>query len=152
EGPLEPLRRGGHRGVERERDDVAGERAEPPPPPRGLLLRHRGGGDPRGPPPPLGLAVVAGEPNVRRGPWRRLGEARQRVERTVVVLARVRLPGDEDAPLEPRAAGEGTVELLDAVRVAVEEREERGLGPGRALDAQEPKRCARRPDDLEVEE
>src|SRR6185503_18840867 len=77
----------------------------------------------------LDLAVVLEQPEVGRGLVRRLGDARERMDDEIVLLARVRLARNALAPLEPGAAGERRVELLDLRGIAAEKSEKGGLRP-----------------------
>ena len=97
ERALEPLRRGGHRRVERERDDVPRERADALGAHRVALVRHRGGADLRRLERLLELALVLEQAQVGGDLVRRLREAGERVDDAVVLLARVGLAGDATA-------------------------------------------------------
>ncbi len=127
EAPLEPLRRGGHRRVERERDDVARERADALRAHRVALVGHGGRADLAGLERLFELAVVLQQAQVGADLVRRLREARERVHDRVVLLARIGLARDELPPRETGAPREGGVELLDLRGVAVEEQQEGGL-------------------------
>ena len=70
----------------------------------------------------------------------------------IVLLARVRLTRNALAPLEPGAAGERGVELLDLRGIALEEREKGRLRSGGALRAEKAEALAGRADLLEVDQ
>ena len=150
EAPFEPLGGGGHRGVERKRDHVAGEGADPLRAHRVPLVRHGGRADLRGFRGLFDLPVVLEEAQVGRELVRRLPETRERVQDPVVLLARIGLAGHDHAPFESGPGGERAVQVLDLCRGPVEEGEERGLSACRALGAEEAHGGALGADRLEV--
>ena len=85
----------------------------------------------------LDLALVGQQPQVRAEPMRALGDAGERGEHLGIDLARVGLARDRIGLVEAERRGDHAVERLDLGVVAVEQRQEAGLGAGRPLDAQE---------------
>ena len=137
ERPLEPLGRGRHRGVDRERDDVARERAHALGPHGVALVGHGRGADLRRLERLFDLALVLQQSQVGRGLVGGLRDPREGVDDEVVLLARVGLARDALAAVEARAAGEGRVELLDLLGIPSEEREEGRLRARGSLGPEE---------------
>ena len=150
ERSLEPLGRRRHRRVERKSDDVPGQAADALGAHRVALVGHRGGADLGCLERLLDLAVVLKEAQIRADLVGRLGEARERLDDPIVLLARVGLARDDLAAFEPGAARDRAVELLDLRRIAVEEEKKGRLRAGRALRSQETQLFPAAPDLLEV--
>lgn len=97
-----------------------------------------------------GTCHVGQMTNVRRDALHRRTQSAESVGHAQVNLAGVGLSGNVVACREASLLAEEFVELVDLVAIALEELEERGLGPGGALGASELKLLADVGDVLEI--
>ena len=137
ESPLEPLGCMRPVAVVGDREQPAGEGVHPLALHRVPFVGHRGRPDLLLPERLLDFLHVLKEADVVRELRGRRREAREGGKDEGVLLARVRLAGDEEAIGEARLLGDEPVEALGLVGVAVEERHERGLCSGCSLAAEE---------------
>ena len=135
--PLEPLCRGSHGRVGRVGHDVARQRADAFTAHGIALIRHGGGADLRGLERLLDLTVVLQKADIGRKPAAALRNRGQDVQDAAVELARVGLAAHVIEPVEAEIGSDPAVHFVDLRAVAVKEREEAGLGTGRAAAAQE---------------
>ena len=137
ERALEPLRGGRGAGRRDEREQVAREGGRPLRAHRVALVRHRGGADLLVLERLRELADAREQPHVVREAGDADRDAAERGHHLPVLAPGVGLARDRHRRREPRAPRDALVERLDLGRVAVEEREEGGLRPRRALRPEE---------------
>mmetsp|Transcript_9839 Transcript_9839/g.17881 ORF Transcript_9839/g.17881 Transcript_9839/m.17881 type:complete len:374 (+) Transcript_9839:1062-2183(+) len=135
QGPFEPLVGMRIRRARGQAHDVPAQRTAPLRPHGIALVRHG-----RTPDLVLGerllhLLQVGEQSDVAAHLVRTLGDAAQEAQDVVVDLARVRLAAHGDGRFESHLVAHHLVESLHLVVIAVEEFEEGGLRPRRALDA-----------------
>jgi hypothetical protein len=137
ERSLEPLRRRRERRIQRVDDEVPRQRIHPLGAHRVALVRHRGRTDLLLFERLLDLAQMLQQPHVVRELRRRLREAAERRDDMRVDLPRIRLARHWIAARESDFLRHELFEPVHFLFIAVEEIEERGLGAGRAFDAEE---------------
>ena len=151
EAAFQPLGGCGDRGVQRQHDHVARQRADALRSHRVPLVRHRARADLRFAERLLQLAEALQQPHVVGELGERRCDPRQSREQRCIDFSRVRLRRNGVRFDEAHSLGNEAVQPVDFARVAVEELQERGFGPGGAPGAAESQSAEPKIDLLQVE-